>query len=455
MTVLSRRGFATAGLAATGAAMAGPGAAQGLSFGELRGGLDAAAEGVRPDASSDQSAALRRLLARASDSNQPIFLGPGTYFFADIELPARTRLHGVAGATRILMAGGSLFSARGAERVELRGLTLDGVGRPLAGGRRGLLDIAGPSEIDLADCRFDNSGGIGIALDTVGGRIERCAISGPADTAVYAVDSRGLAIAGNVVTDCGNGGILVHRRQPGEDRTLVSGNRVERIRADNGGTGQWGNGINVFRAGGVMISGNHVADCAFSAIRSNGGSNVQVAGNQCLRSGETGLYSEFVFEGALIAGNVVDGAANGISVVNFNEGGRLAVVSGNLVRNLLTTGPYVADAPGFGVGITIEADSVASGNVVESAPLYGMHLGWGPYLRNVVASGNMIRDAGEGIAVTVVEGAGPAVISDNIISGARRGAIVGHRWKDAASGDLATEGAGRFPHLSISGNLAA
>src|SRR5690606_12990066 len=136
------------------------------------------------------------------------------------------------------------------------------------------------------------------------GRIERCTVSGAADTAIYAVDSRGLAVTGNIVTDCGNGGILVHRREPAEDRTVVSGNRIERIRADNGGTGQWGNGINVFRAGGVVISGNVIDDCAFSAIRSNGGSNVQVTGNQCLRSGETGLYSEFVFEGALIAGNV-------------------------------------------------------------------------------------------------------------------------------------------------------
>ena len=47
-----------------------------------------------------------------------------------------------------------------------------------------------------------------------------------------------------------------------------------------------------------------------------------------LNSGETGIYSEFQFEGAVISANVVDGATNGISVVNFNEGGRLATVTG-------------------------------------------------------------------------------------------------------------------------------
>jgi putative cofactor-binding repeat protein len=52
------------------------------------------------------------------------------------------------------------------------------------------------------------------------------------------------------------------------------------------------------------------------------------------RLGEVGLYAEFAFEGAVIANNLVDEGATGISVTNFNEGGRLAVVQGNLIRNL-------------------------------------------------------------------------------------------------------------------------
>ena len=154
----------------------------------------------------------------------------------------------------------------------------------------------------------------------------------------------------------------------------------------------------------------------------------------------------------MVANNIVDGAANGVSIVNFNEGGRLAVCTGNVVRNLSTQGPYPADSPGFGVGITVEADTSVTGNVIENAPLYGMHLGWGPYLRNVVASGNVIRQAGTGIAVSVVEGAGSAVISDNVIDGTPNGAIVGHRWKDPATGDLAKEGSGGYAHLTVERN---
>jgi uncharacterized secreted repeat protein (TIGR03808 family) len=137
--------------------------------------------------------------------------------------------------------------------------------------------------------------------------------------------------------------------------------------------------------------------------------------------------TEFAFEGAIISGNIVDGAANGISMANFNEGGRMGVCSNNIVRNLSTEGPYPADAPDFGVGITVEADTAVTGNMVEHAPLYGMKIGWGPFMRNVAATGNIIRKCGTGIAVSVVEGAGSAIIADNIVDGARNGAVIGHR----------------------------
>ena len=55
--------------------------------------------------------------------------------------------------------------------------------------------------------------------------------------------------------------------------------------------------------------------------------NIQIVGNTVHNAGETALYSEFGFEGAVIASNIVDGAQTGVSVTNFNEGGRLAVVS--------------------------------------------------------------------------------------------------------------------------------
>ena len=53
----------------------------------------------------------------------------------------------------------------------------------------------------------------------------------------------------------------------------------------------------------------------------------------------------------VIINNVIAGAASGISVTNFDQGGRMGVVSSNIVRDLTGKGPYAADPPGFGIGI--------------------------------------------------------------------------------------------------------
>ncbi|WP_295808847.1 TIGR03808 family TAT-translocated repetitive protein, partial [uncultured Nitratireductor sp.] len=225
-------------------------------------------------------------------------------------------------------------------------------------------------------------------------------------------------------------------------------------RADRGGTGQYGNGINAYRAENLRISDNEITDCAFSAIRGNSAGNLQVAGNTCLRSGETALYAEFAFQGAVISGNLVDGAAHGISMANFDKGGRLCACTGNIVRNLSADGPYPSPMAGFGVGINVEADSTVTGNVIENAPLAGIRIGWGPFLRNVTASGNVIRKAKTGIIVSVVEGAGRAVISGNVFEDTPAGAIVGHRWADAVTSDLLDSGSEEMPHLTLAGNHA-
>jgi uncharacterized secreted repeat protein (TIGR03808 family) len=80
-----------------------------------------------------------------------------------------------------------------------------------------------------------------------------------------------------------------------------------------------------------------------------------------------------------------------------------------------------------------------------------VRLGWGQYLRDVTVTGNVVRDADVGIAVSVVPGAGSAVIADNLISGARRGAILGMDRRTPVTGELANDGA-RFAQLAISGN---
>jgi uncharacterized secreted repeat protein (TIGR03808 family) len=454
---MNRRRLLTGLGAAAAAGWRAPARAAGLLLNaDMRGSINAADLGFRPGAFDDQSKVFERILKDASDNDQPVFLPPGIYVVSNLKLPRRVRINGVPGASRIVYGGeGHLFSAEGIDMLLLSDLVIDGQNRSLGDYATGLIEARHVGNVVIEACEITGSSKNGVSLEGGSGRIDRCTVSGAKDAGIYSVEARGMDISSNIIADCANGGILVHRWQQAEDGTIISGNRISRISAANGGTGQNGNGVNVFRAGNVQVSNNAIADCAFSAIRSNSGNNVQIIGNNCARSGETAIYSEFAFEGAIIANNAVQGAANGISIANFNEGGRLSTITGNVIRDLSDKGPYPADAPGFGIGIHVEADSAVTSNVIEGAPLYGINLGWGEFMRNVTATGNVIRQCGEGIAVTVVDGAGSAVISDNVIQGAKRGAIMGHKWADIATGDLGVEGAEGFANLIVERNRAS
>ncbi len=422
----------------------------------LRGGHDADLSVLLPDTADDQSRRLQQAIDEAAGAGRILRLPAGTYHFSNLTLPDGTRIAGVPGATRLVYTGrGHGLLAEAGRSVWIEGLTIDGANQRLGEHVRGLVHLRFVEQVFLDDVTVTGSARYGLVVEGCGGRIDRCDISGAAESGLFAVESRELSISDNFVHDCGNGGILVHRWTPGPDGTIVSGNRVARISARSGGTGQYGNGINLFRAGDVTVSNNHVSDCAFSAIRANSAGNVQIVGNKALRSGETALYSEFAFEGALISGNLVDGGTMGISVANFASGGRLAVISGNLIRNLTTDAPYKQTNSGFGIGIAVEADASVTGNTIESAPKWGIMAGWGPYLRDVAITGNVIRRAGLGVAVTVVEGAGTALISDNVFSETPGGAVVGTRWNDPVTEDMARTGAAAWPHLTVERNAVS
>lgn len=429
--------------------------AQTLAMAELRGGFDAAEAGILPGAEDDQSAKLQDLIDRAAAMGQPVFLAAGTYEVANLELRDGSRIVGVPGLTRLVYRGdGHLMAAQDIRRLSLSGLTFDGANRWLADYTEGLLAFRSVDEVLIEACEVVGSRKCGIYLARSGGRIEASRISGAAEAGVWAIEGRAFTIRNNQVFDCGNGGILVHRWTKGEDASLITGNRVARIGATNGGTGQYGNGINVFRADNVLVSGNHVSDCAFSAIRANSASNITISGNQAFRSGETAIYAEFEFEGALIEGNVIDGAAIGISVANFDHGGRLSTVSGNIVRGIVNRGPYQPTVSGFGFGISVEADTLVTGNLVDGAETAALAIGWGPYLRNVIVSDNILRGSPQGMRVSVVEGSGETLIRNNIVEGASDGAILGYRWNDRV-GKPMVDGDTSVPHVTLAGNRMA
>jgi uncharacterized secreted repeat protein (TIGR03808 family) len=415
-------------------------------------GRDATQHGVRPGSPEDQTELLQHAIDDAAHAQVPLALPPGVYRTGMLRLQPGTQLVGVRGASRLVFTGGaSMLSGEGAGLIGLTNIALDGGRIPLPP-RRGLVHCVGARDIRITDCEITDSGGNTIWLENASGNISGNLIKNSAGTAIVSFDAQGLLVSHNSIFGTNDNGIAILRTAIGDDSTQVLDNRIEDIKAGPGGSGQYGNAINAFRASNVIVRGNRIRNCDYSAVRGNSASNIQIVGNSVGDVREVALYSEFSFEGALIAGNIVDGAAVGISVCNFNEGGRLAAVHGNIIRNLLPKRP-VATAPDddAGIGIYVEADAAVSGNVIENAPSFGIIAGWGKYLRDVAISGNVIRKAYVGIGLSVAPGAGTALVNNNIISETARG-VVGLDHARPVTGDLSSEGAQRFVHLMIGTN---
>ncbi len=416
-------------------------------------GRDATHYGVKPNSSDDQTRALQRAIDEAARAHAPLALPPGIYRTGELRLAPGSQLVGVRGATTLRFIGGaSLVSSESTDHIGLSNLTLDGGGIAMPT-RRGLIHCLGGRDVRITDCEITGSGRNGIWLETVAGEISGNIITKTATTAIVSFDALGLTVARNTILDANENGIEILRTAIGDDGSIVTGNRIENIKAGPGGSGQYGNAINAFRAGNVIVSGNRISDCDYSAVRGNSAANIQITGNSIFGVREVALYSEFAFEGAVIANNTVDGAAVGVSVCNFNEGGRLAVVQGNIIRNLIPKRP-IGTAPDddAGIGISVEADTSVTGNVIEKAPSFGIMAGWGKYLRDVAISGNVIRQSFIGIGVSVADGAGSALINSNVIAETPRGAVVGLDHAKPVTPDLTANGAAKYAQVALGGN---
>ena len=410
--------------------------------------LPGAGLGLSPDTGADVTVKLADAALSAARRGAVLSLEPGIYVVSGLNLPAGARITG-HGAVLSAAGGASAIDTKGSAGIALDGVTVRGSGTQANG--KGLVTFSDVERLLVSSCVIEGSGAAGLSLNGSTGRVRDCQITHCRDAAIFAVDCREIEIDGNEIAQCDDNGILVWQSEKRFDGARITGNRISKIGAVSGGSGQYGNGINIYRAGGTIVSGNHISDCAFTAVRVNSGDNCQIIGNNCARMGEVALYVEFAFEGAIVANNIVDTAGMGISVTNFgNAGGRLAVVSGNLVRNLFT--PAYEEARGVGIGV--EADTAVTGNVVENAALFGIVAGWGAAMRDVTINGNVVRGSPVGIAVSVSPGAGHAAITGNRIEGASKSAIQAMDHNDLIDGDMVARGAKIDPRLMVSGNSA-
>ena len=415
-------------------------------------GLDASQFGVRAGSADDQSRRLQEALVEAAKRNAPLLLAPGRYRISNVVIPEGMRLVGVPGATHLVAASaGPLLVARRTRRAALSGLVLDGLSIRSAD-RTGLLTAEDVADLTVEDCLFSNAGANGLTLTRTGGRIDTSRILASRDTGLFSLDSRGLMIERNVIEDIGNNAIALWRSTTGDDNSRIAGNRISRVRSDAGGDGPNGNGIVLFKAGGVIVESNAFRDCALTFIRNNSGASVQMLGNNGKRCGEVAYYSEFAFEGAVMTSNIAEDCAQGFNITNLDHGGRLAVCANNLVRRA-TKGlaPKGKELIG-GSGIHVEAEAAVTGNVIEDASDIGISLGWSWGMRNLLATGNMIRNCGVGIGVSLVPQERNVVIANNVISGAKKGAVVGTEYGKPVTGDLTRAGDRRAAGVRVEGN---
>ena len=410
--------------------------------------------GLEPASPADQTQALQRAIERTAAAGLVLHLPAGTYRCGTLGLPNGTRIAGVAGVTRLKFTGsGAFIVASRSLGITLSSLIVDG-GQQLLDptASDGLITFSECADIGLSNLPVTGSLLNGVTLRGCSGIVTGCTITDCGATALLSVDANGLSITGNRIERIGNNGIQIWRTELGEDGSLVAHNHITHIAARAGGDGQNGNGVNVFKAGGVQVAGNRITDCAFSAIRANSASNVQITGNSCERMGEVAIYAEFAFAGAVIANNLVDRASVGISVTNFNDGGRLAVVQGNLLRNLTRVSASGGDQ---GVGISVEADTAVTGNVVEGAERIGILAGYGAFRRDIALTGNVVRTSPIGIGVSSDPGGGTVLVAQNLISGAALGGIRLMEHERPVGADLARVGAEAGNGIMVQGNVSA
>ena len=402
------------------------------------------AEALLPSGGDDTGALQAAIVAASKGRGGVVYLGGGNFNVSTLTIKNNVTIVGAPGATRLVAAtGGKVFSLKDAGHVVLQGL-----GLVVKGAAGNVLTAEGIERLIVEDCDF-SGGEAGMRVSYCGGRIVGNRFQFHSDVGLQSIDSKGIHISGNRASDVGNCGIQVWQSEKREDGSIITENHISRIDVKGGGNGQNGNGINVFKAGNVTISNNRITDCAFTGIRNNSGANSIITGNSISRCNEVALFVEFNHDGSVVADNIIDTASQGIEIVNYDVGGRLSQCTGNVCRNLTGVDP---EGLPLGGGILCDADVIVANNLVDVAKNYGIRLGWGPYGRNLQASNNTIMGCSRGIEFSLAA-PGPYIMTNNIISGAALGAIVGMDHREPITSDLTAAGAKLPPHVNISGNM--
>ncbi len=358
----------------------------------------------------------------ARTAGKPLFFQPGTYSSGETTILTTNgsgrplRAYAVSGSVTLQFNSTNAFiRVDGVSDVEFEGLTFDGQNRALTTvfqNLGALISVRGNAKnVRFENCRINNSPGIGIFLDGSSQMtVNECQITThrvglwSSDAVLYAY--------GNRVNTSADNGIAVWRSTVAGDSSIIKGNIVNGVENASGGTGQFGNGILLFRAIGVQVVDNQIFTTKYSAIRCNGGGGFVISQNYCWNTREVAIFMEapgtgIDMTGAIVSNNVINSCGNGINIANsgqFSDGvSRLVVISGNLISNILNNSipdPGYSPPTTIGIGIKVEQDCTITGNVIEQCARAGIVAGINSATRDLSVTGNVVRGCPIGIGVS-------------------------------------------------------
>jgi len=454
------------------------------------------------------SATVQAIFNQAVTTGLPLLVRPGVYPMADVSIAGPISVRGVPGKVTFQMTAGAvgILYLGAFTKAEFFGIVFDGNNVAFTNDgtlapAQGLVNLRRDSgtlisKANFERCSFINSSRSGLGVNECRLLVEACEFAACAAKSIGVIASDEVTVANsrlenqdhaihfspgaatnvsvenNVIRRCRRNGIALEPAGSAKiNRNItIRGNKISKLvagdtwavaRTDLASTGAEGNGILAYLCENVVIDGNSVSDCEFSAIRANVTSQFTVTGNICRGSGETALYVETVGIsvgefGGTVTGNSVYGGGAGISVVNFDFQGRFATITGNIVRDIAPrTITYSGGSYGTGgAGIFVEADAAVSGNTIQNAYL-GLALGTNSFTSDLNASGNVIRQTTLGIGVS---GSTPkeVLISGNLIAGYSSGAIKTFTYTGTGTPPLTITGAELCPvnrGSAASGNI--
>ena len=389
------------------------------------------------------------LVLNARTANLPLVLLPGTYTTTQIDIATGTGggnplvMTGAVGSVIVQLSASAAYLMRvnGVSGVSLEGVIFDGGNQNLTEANQfaALLRFSGNITYTVRKCTIRNSPKSGIGTDSGAIGVIRDNWLSSLNYGVSFVDCGGV-IDNNSISGCANGGVYVWNGSKYAVKVNITDNYIQNI-ASGSGNGQNGNGVSIYRASSVSVTGNTIYQCALSFIRVNGGDNCVIEGNKCWSANETGIFVEAPSAGldtigGVVSNNIVDTCLTGIIAVNIGLYGdgvcRRINISNNQVRNAT------------GSAFLAEGGCVLTGNTAEGSAI-GIVLGTNNATSDVAVVGNYVKSCQMGIGYSADSAAKGMLISSNLISGyvvstnpgdpayARSGAIVSAYYNGAAT----------------------